>query len=122
MNDAHDYPLDYSDHEARRLAEQGALLEDLTQDMLRRAATVQDAKQLASMFTTDGVFNRSTMLKIVVTVSAACFLVVLAHRAMADNKLSSGESDARQIEHGRYLVKISGCNDCHTAGYAAAGG
>ena len=37
MNDAHDYPLGYSDHEARRLAEQGALLEDLTQDMLRRA-------------------------------------------------------------------------------------
>ena len=35
MNDAHDYPLGYSDHEARRLAEQGALLEDLTQDMLR---------------------------------------------------------------------------------------
>ena len=37
MNDAHDYPLGYSDQEARRLAEQGALLEDLTQDMLRRA-------------------------------------------------------------------------------------
>ena len=37
MNDAHDYPLGYSHHEARRLAEQGALLEDLTQDMLRRA-------------------------------------------------------------------------------------
>jgi ubiquinone/menaquinone biosynthesis C-methylase UbiE len=37
MNDAHDYPLGYSDHEARRLAEQGVLLEDLTQDMLRRA-------------------------------------------------------------------------------------
>ena len=37
MNDEHDYALGYSDHEARRLAEQGALLEDLTQDMLRRA-------------------------------------------------------------------------------------
>jgi pimeloyl-ACP methyl ester carboxylesterase len=32
MNDAHDYPPGYSDREARRLAEQGALLEDLTQD------------------------------------------------------------------------------------------
>src|SRR5258708_15062909 len=32
------------------------------------------------------------------------------------------ESDTREIERGRYLVKISGCNDCHTAGYAAAGG
>jgi mono/diheme cytochrome c family protein len=25
-------------------------------------------------------------------------------------------------EHGRYLVKIAGCNDCHTAGYAEAAG
>jgi mono/diheme cytochrome c family protein len=27
-----------------------------------------------------------------------------------------------QIQRGKYLVKIAGCNDCHTAGYAAAGG
>jgi mono/diheme cytochrome c family protein len=26
------------------------------------------------------------------------------------------------IERGRYLVKIAGCNDCHTPGYAQAGG
>jgi mono/diheme cytochrome c family protein len=26
------------------------------------------------------------------------------------------------IEHGRYLVQIAGCNDCHTAGYAMTGG
>ena len=25
------------------------------------------------------------------------------------------ESDS--IEHGQYLIKVSGCNDCHTAGY-----
>jgi hypothetical protein len=37
MNDAHDYQPGYSDHEARPLADQGVLLEDLTQDMLRRA-------------------------------------------------------------------------------------
>jgi mono/diheme cytochrome c family protein len=30
--------------------------------------------------------------------------------------------DAKSIEHGRYLVRIAGCNDCHTAGYAQAGG
>lgn len=30
--------------------------------------------------------------------------------------------DAQQIERGRYLVKIAGCNDCHTAGYAMSGG
>jgi mono/diheme cytochrome c family protein len=27
-----------------------------------------------------------------------------------------------QIERGRYLIKIGGCNDCHTAGYAPTGG
>src|SRR5213083_970621 len=26
------------------------------------------------------------------------------------------------IERGRYVVEIGGCNDCHTAGYADAGG
>ncbi len=26
------------------------------------------------------------------------------------------------IERGRYLAKIAGCNDCHTAGYAQTGG
>jgi mono/diheme cytochrome c family protein len=26
------------------------------------------------------------------------------------------------IERGRYIVEIGGCNDCHTAGYANAGG
>ena len=28
----------------------------------------------------------------------------------------------RQIERGRYLVRITGCNDCHTPGYGASGG
>ncbi len=27
-----------------------------------------------------------------------------------------------QIERGRYVVEIGGCNDCHTAGYGEAGG
>jgi mono/diheme cytochrome c family protein len=26
------------------------------------------------------------------------------------------------VERGRYLVRITGCNDCHTAGYAMSGG
>lgn len=30
--------------------------------------------------------------------------------------------DAELIERGRYLVRIAGCNDCHTAGYAQSGG
>lgn len=27
-----------------------------------------------------------------------------------------------QLDRGRYLVRIAGCNDCHTAGYAPSGG
>jgi mono/diheme cytochrome c family protein len=30
--------------------------------------------------------------------------------------------DTQQIERGRYLVKITGCNDCHTPGYTQKGG
>jgi 2-polyprenyl-3-methyl-5-hydroxy-6-metoxy-1,4-benzoquinol methylase len=37
MSRAQDYPLGYSELEARRLAEQGALLEELTVDVFRRA-------------------------------------------------------------------------------------
>jgi 2-polyprenyl-3-methyl-5-hydroxy-6-metoxy-1,4-benzoquinol methylase len=37
MSEAQQYPLGYSEEEARRLADQGALLEDLTQDVMRRA-------------------------------------------------------------------------------------
>ncbi|HPF57296.1 MAG TPA: cytochrome C [Candidatus Competibacteraceae bacterium] len=29
---------------------------------------------------------------------------------------------AKLVDRGRYLVKIAGCNDCHTPGYAQAGG
>jgi mono/diheme cytochrome c family protein len=31
-------------------------------------------------------------------------------------------ADAISVERGRYVAKIAGCNDCHTAGYAPTGG
>jgi len=33
-----------------------------------------------------------------------------------------GTRGAQQIERGRYMVEVGGCNDCHTAGYAEDGG
>jgi mono/diheme cytochrome c family protein len=33
-----------------------------------------------------------------------------------------GLSDAQLLERGDYLVRIAGCNDCHTPGYAETGG
>lgn len=41
-----------------------------------------------------------------------------AHAASADKAPSAAEL----LAHGEYLVKISGCNDCHTAGYPEAAG
>lgn len=38
--------------------------------------------------------------------------------ALADDKTP----DNKVIEHGRYLVTVSGCNDCHTPGYMEHGG
>ena len=37
MSKAQDYPLGYSHQEAQRLKDQGAQLEELTEDVLRRA-------------------------------------------------------------------------------------
>jgi mono/diheme cytochrome c family protein len=52
---------------------------------------------------------------------AAAFLV--AHGAVAAASQHGPEkSSAASIERGRYLVRISGCNDCHTPGYAEKGG
>jgi len=40
--------------------------------------------------------------------------------------IESGRAETAQhrtpIERGRYLVKIAGCNDCHTAGYGLSNG
>ena len=34
----------------------------------------------------------------------------------------AASDDARAIERGKYLAKVSGCNDCHTPGYMPAEG
>lgn len=48
--------------------------------------------------------------------------VLLLALFTASSFASSKTSDSKLIEHGRYIVKISGCNDCHTPGYAQSGG
>ena len=32
------------------------------------------------------------------------------------------KADLKSLDRGRYLVKIAGCNDCHTRGYAETAG
>jgi mono/diheme cytochrome c family protein len=42
--------------------------------------------------------------------------------AATQSVLAGQDSDKRMIERGRYIVHISGCNDCHTPGYMEQGG
>lgn len=53
------------------------------------------------------------------TIGTAFLVAASAQFASAQ---PSKTPDSKSIERGRYLVKIAGCNDCHTAGYAQAGG
>jgi mono/diheme cytochrome c family protein len=49
-------------------------------------------------------------------------LMIAAGSHKASGQAPKGTSSAQQIERGRYMVEVGGCNDCHTAGYAEAGG
>jgi mono/diheme cytochrome c family protein len=51
------------------------------------------------------------------TMAALCALLVAMPVAAQEKKKADP-----QVERGRYLIKITGCNDCHTAGYAPTGG
>ena len=54
--------------------------------------------------------------------AAAVLVAYLPAATAADPPARAKPADAKSIEHGRYLVRIAGCNDCHTAGYAQTGG
>jgi mono/diheme cytochrome c family protein len=53
-------------------------------------------------------------------------IVGTAFLAAATAQYASAETpkkvDSKSLDRGRYLVKIAGCNDCHTPGYAQTGG
>ena len=53
---------------------------------------------------------------------AAVALAAAAIPAAAQQAKVALKAQNPQVERGRYLVKTTGCNDCHTAGYAMAGG
>ena len=56
-------------------------------------------------------------------VAATLALSCTANAAEAAKAASAGKSRSKQqLERGRYLVMIGGCNDCHTDGYAPSGG
>jgi mono/diheme cytochrome c family protein len=47
---------------------------------------------------------------------------LLALLALAAASSAFAQQADPQINRGRYLIKIGGCNDCHTANYPASGG
>jgi mono/diheme cytochrome c family protein len=49
-------------------------------------------------------------------IRASMLLLLVAVPAFAQQKADP------QVNRGRYVVQIGGCNDCHTAGYAPSGG
>ena len=59
------------------------------------------------------------MKKLQFRVTALSTAFVLAFSVHAAAVLAGDDAD---IDHGRYLVKLGGCNDCHTSGYLLSAG
>ena len=58
---------------------------------------------------------------LVLAVAAAAAMCSVA-AAQAQPKSKEVPPAPGSVDRGRYLVKTSGCNDCHTPGYASSGG
>jgi len=59
------------------------------------------------------------------SVSVVVLLLVAFVSVSCNKNTSAGSSpDTKedQIKHGQYIVRITGCNDCHTTGYPEADG
>lgn len=54
------------------------------------------------------------------TLRCVCALALAV--ALWAGPAGAGEPEDPAVERGRYLVRIAGCNDCHTAGYAQSAG
>jgi mono/diheme cytochrome c family protein len=65
--------------------------------------------------------KREAMFTVSKMIMGAALLAMTASAqfALAGHDKASG---LELIERGRYLARIAGCNDCHTPGYAQAGG
>ena len=58
------------------------------------------------------------------TVVIVSFALPFTSTVVAETTNAKGTFQAppASIERGKYLVKVAGCNDCHTPGYALSGG
>jgi mono/diheme cytochrome c family protein len=58
----------------------------------------------------------------VITLAAIAVAAVTASIAGPAGPAGTHAVQDGSVSHGRYLVSIAGCHDCHTAGYAQSGG
>jgi mono/diheme cytochrome c family protein len=54
--------------------------------------------------------------------AVAATAAVAAIAAIVSTAAPAAGTDAASLDRGRYLVRIGGCNDCHTPGYNEAAG
>ena len=57
-----------------------------------------------------------------ITMVVVVILLRASHAADPASLASAKPPSSKELARGRYLVMITGCNDCHTAGYAPSGG
>lgn len=62
-------------------------------------------------------------LRILLSIAFVVVMLKTTTGEAADRpSLAARPADAKSIDRGRYIARIAGCNDCHTAGYAISGG
>jgi mono/diheme cytochrome c family protein len=66
----------------------------------------------------------NALLRRAAPLATAATLLATAAVALHAQAGTAGKpaADQASLDRGRYLARIAGCNDCHTPGYAAAGG
>ena len=57
-----------------------------------------------------------------ITAATAVVAMLGALSSMTALAAPPPKADKALVERGRYLVRVAGCNDCHTSGYAQAAG
>lgn len=65
---------------------------------------------------------RRTVLVSIMMISGLVFIPQGAQAETASPKKQAATQDGKQVDRGRYLSRIAGCNDCHTPGYLLSEG
>jgi mono/diheme cytochrome c family protein len=67
-------------------------------------------------------FQPNGLVRSILWVAALCAPIAAQAAPPVATAQRPPASAAKQIERGRYLLLVGGCNDCHTPGYGPSGG